>query len=213
MLKTDLCGEWTLISPDGKKLRGHVPGCVHTDLFSLHELYFDRGADKCAFIEDGDWTYERHFTAEKYPAGAEPVLVFEGLDTYAEIILNGNRLGFTDDMFIKYEFSVDGLLLPGENVLTVKFSSPTRRVAGLPPRPGAFTTERLYTRRMQCTYGWDWVARYVTEGHFAAGSMLPKVQAAMKFVRADPDKKAIITSLDKAIDALNGKTGTVVTFA
>lgn len=164
MLKTDLCGEWTLISPDEKKLRGHVPGCVHTDLFSLHELYFDRGADKCAFIEDGDWTYERHFTAEKYPAGAEPVLVFEGLDTYAEIILNGNRLGFTDDMFIKYEFPVDGLLLPGENVLTVKFSSPTRRVAGLPPRPGAFTTERLYTRRMQCTYGWDWVARYVTEG-------------------------------------------------
>lgn len=56
-------------------------------------------------------------------------------------------------------------------------------------------------------------ARYVAEGHFAAGSMLPKVQAAMKFVRADPDKKAIITSLDKAIDALNGKTGTVVTFA
>lgn len=56
-------------------------------------------------------------------------------------------------------------------------------------------------------------ARYVTVGHFAAGSMLPKVQAAMKFVRADPDKKAIITSLDKAIDALNGKTGTVITFA
>lgn len=56
-------------------------------------------------------------------------------------------------------------------------------------------------------------ARYVEEGHFAPGSMLPKVQAAMKFVRTNPDKKAIITSLDKAIDALEGKTGTVVTFA
>ncbi len=56
-------------------------------------------------------------------------------------------------------------------------------------------------------------AQYVEEGHFAPGSMLPKVQAAMKFVRANPDKKAIITSLDKAIDALEGKTGTVVTFA
>ena len=51
------------------------------------------------------------------------------------------------------------------------------------------------------------------EGHFAPGSMLPKVQAAMKFVRSNPSKKAIITSLDKAIDALEGKTGTVVTFA
>ena len=56
-------------------------------------------------------------------------------------------------------------------------------------------------------------SRYVDEGHFAPGSMLPKVQAAMKFVRSDPGKKAIITSLDKAIDALAGKTGTVVTFA
>lgn len=56
-------------------------------------------------------------------------------------------------------------------------------------------------------------ARYVEEGQFAPGSMLPKVQAAMKFVQANPSKKAIITSLDKAIDALEGKTGTVITSA
>lgn len=56
-------------------------------------------------------------------------------------------------------------------------------------------------------------AKYCEEGQFASGSMLPKVQAAMKFVRANPDKKVIITSLDKAIDALEGKTGTVITFA
>ena len=45
------------------------------------------------------------------------------------------------------------------------------------------------------------------------GSMLPKVEAAMKFVRANPDKRAIITSLDRCLDALDGKTGTVLTFA
>lgn len=55
--------------------------------------------------------------------------------------------------------------------------------------------------------------RYIEEGQFAPGSMLPKVEAAMKFVRTYPHKKAIITSLDKAIDALEGKTGTVITFA
>ena len=54
-------------------------------------------------------------------------------------------------------------------------------------------------------------ARYVEEGQFAPGSMLPKVQAAMKFVAAYPDKKAIITSLDKAVAALKGETGTVFT--
>ena len=55
--------------------------------------------------------------------------------------------------------------------------------------------------------------QYIREGHFAAGSMLPKVQAAMKFVREYPGRKAVITSLDKALEALEGKTGTVVTFA
>lgn len=56
-------------------------------------------------------------------------------------------------------------------------------------------------------------ARYAAEGQFGVGSMLPKVEAAMRFVRANPGKRAIITSLDKALDALDGKTGTVITFA
>ena len=51
--------------------------------------------------------------------------------------------------------------------------------------------------------------KYIEEGQFAPGSMLPKVQAAMKFIRSNPSKKAIITSLDKAVEALAGKTGTV----
>ena len=56
-------------------------------------------------------------------------------------------------------------------------------------------------------------ARYAEEGQFGVGSMLPKVEAAMRFVRANPGKRAIITSLDKCLDALEGKTGTVVAFA
>ena len=56
-------------------------------------------------------------------------------------------------------------------------------------------------------------AQNAAEGQFGVGSMLPKVEAAMRFVRANPGKRAIITSLDKALDALDGKTGTAVTFA
>ena len=50
--------------------------------------------------------------------------------------------------------------------------------------------------------------RYIAEGHFAPGSMLPKVQAAVKFAKSGEGKKAIITSLFKAVDALEGRTGT-----
>ena len=55
--------------------------------------------------------------------------------------------------------------------------------------------------------------KYIDEGHFAPGSMLPKVMAAIKFARRFPGKKAIITSLYKAVDALEGREGTVITMA
>jgi carbamate kinase len=50
--------------------------------------------------------------------------------------------------------------------------------------------------------------QYITEGHFAPGSMLPKVEAALAFVESKPGRTAIITSLEKAEDALKGITGT-----
>lgn len=51
--------------------------------------------------------------------------------------------------------------------------------------------------------------KHIADGQFAPGSMLPKVEAAMKFVQSGNGRRAIITSLDKAIDAIEGKTGTV----
>ena len=51
---------------------------------------------------------------------------------------------------------------------------------------------------------------YIRQGHFAPGSMLPKIQAACKFAKSKSGRCAIITSLDKAVEALNGKAGTVI---
>ena len=51
---------------------------------------------------------------------------------------------------------------------------------------------------------------YIEEGHFAPGSMLPKVEAAMAFAKSKPGRKAIITLLDKAVEALKGETGTTI---
>ena len=51
---------------------------------------------------------------------------------------------------------------------------------------------------------------YINEGHFAKGSMLPKVEACMEFVKDSDDKIAIISSLEKANEAINGNTGTVI---
>jgi len=52
--------------------------------------------------------------------------------------------------------------------------------------------------------------KYIREGHFAPGSMLPKVKAAMNFVESKEGRKAIITSLEKAKESINGLTGTTI---
>ncbi|NHC39270.1 carbamate kinase [Bacillus sp. MM2020_1] len=52
---------------------------------------------------------------------------------------------------------------------------------------------------------------YIEGGHFAEGSMLPKVEAAIHFAETNPERKTIITSLDQAFNAIEGKSGTVVT--
>ena len=53
--------------------------------------------------------------------------------------------------------------------------------------------------------------QYIKEGHFAPGSMLPKIEAALNFVESNPGRIAIITSLDKAVDAIEGRAGTTIT--
>jgi len=56
----------------------------------------------------------------------------------------------------------------------------------------------------------DEAEAYIKEGHFAPGSMLPKVQAAIKFAKSSPGRKALITSLEKAKEGIEGLTGTVI---
>lgn len=52
--------------------------------------------------------------------------------------------------------------------------------------------------------------QYIAEGHFAPGSMLPKVQAAMAFAGSKPGRRSLITSLEKAEAGIEGKTGTLI---
>ena len=53
-------------------------------------------------------------------------------------------------------------------------------------------------------------AEYIEEGNFAKGSMLPKVESCIEYVKATENGKALITSLEKAKQALQGKTGTII---
>ena len=63
------------------------------------------------------------------------------------------------------------------------------------------------------TFDTEEARKYIKEGHFAPGSMLPKVQAAVKFAESKPGRTALITLLEKAKDGIQGKTGTHIHLA
>jgi hypothetical protein len=91
-------------------------------------------------------------------------LVFERLDTYCDIYVNDKYLGHCDNGHIKHEFDVTDVVTDGQNEVKVIFYSPITMVDGKPKLRGAFTTERMYTRRTQCSYGWDWLGRIISSG-------------------------------------------------
>ena len=164
-----LNGEWKcLLFREGgapQTFSAAVPGCIHTDLKRagvIGDYFYRNNAEKISWIENCDVTYQKQFDVDSVENNE--YLRFEGLDCYCDIYLNNIKIGAADDMFIPYEFSAENVLRAGTNLLEVKFRSPIKEVAGRPKRNGAFTTERLYTRREQCTYGWDWVTRFVTMG-------------------------------------------------
>lgn len=172
MHEISLCGAWRLRGKHGKTgmdldLPATVPGCVHTDLLQngIIDNFFEQDhARALQWIETEDWVYSRTFTCDMPEPDAQ--LVFEGLDVYCDIYLNGKWVGYSENMFTEHVFAIDGILMRGVNTLEVYFYSPVAMVRGRKQRFAAFTSERLYTRRMQCTYGWDWVERFVTCGIF-----------------------------------------------
>ena len=172
MNKINLNGTWTVCGKNEKgeaiTFEGNVPGCIHTDLINAglieKNIYYRDNAKKIQWIENVDWQYTREFVVDEIPSSAQ--ICFDGLDVYCDVYLNGKHIGYADDMFFPHKFCADKYLKIGNNTIEVRFYSPVRMVQGKKNHPGAFTTERINTRRMQCTYGWDWVYRFVTCGIF-----------------------------------------------
>ncbi|SNR97526.1 beta-mannosidase [Hymenobacter mucosus] len=162
-----------------------VPGCVHTDLLATKQiedpLYRDNEM-KLQWIGHTDWDYETTFDVTPAMLQRQHLeLVFKGLDTYADVTLNGQAILHTDNMFREWRAEVKPQLKAGANRLLVHLRSPLNEVAGLPQKYGynlfAINDEQAmgivgekgpvlspYTRKAPYHYGWDWGPRFVTSG-------------------------------------------------
>lgn len=172
----DTC--WTFSNvANGDWLPAVVPGTVHQDLLRHNLLpnpFYGTNEQKVQWVENEDWAYQTTFTlSESQIARQAARLVFEGLDTYADVYLNGALLFSSDNMFKAYEADVKDLLRLGENRLYVLFHSPIRKA--LPqwetngfeyPADNDHAEKKVsvFTRKAPYSYGWDWGIRLVTCG-------------------------------------------------
>ncbi len=168
----DLGGRWEVSDDAGKhRIPATVPGCIHTDLLAadrIEDPYFRDNELRLQWIGEQAWTYRREVViAEEFLKHETVLLCCEGLDTLAEVRLNGTVLGRTDNMFRTWEFKLNGIAKAGANHLEIRFDPVGPHMAKLEkarPLPTWNTPGASYVRKMPCNFGWDWGPTLVTAG-------------------------------------------------
>jgi len=149
-----------------------VPGDVHLDLLSHKKIpdpfYRDNEA-KLQWIEKESWEYRTDFeVSASMLAHANLDLVFEGLDTVAQVYVNGVQVLRADNMFRTWRVAVKENVHAGKNTLRVLFPSPitaSHAVAvGDDFRLKSKVEDKTYVRKAAYEYGWDWGPKFVTSG-------------------------------------------------
>lgn len=149
-----------------------VPGTIHTDLLQnnlIDEPFFSDNELRLGWISECDWMYQAIFDLPRFSSQSRRVrLVFDGVDTIAEIWLNDEHLGNVENMFRKYEFDVTDKLEQKKNILSVKLLSPMKTANAFQDKygklPVALNSERVYLRKAQYSFGWDWGPSFATSG-------------------------------------------------
>lgn len=161
----------------------NVPGTVHTDLMNagiIGDPFYRLNENSVQWIDKHDWAYEEHFTptADELSATNQQI-VFKGLDTYADVYLNGKSILNANNMHRTWVCDVKGIMREGDNKLEVYFHNPiqpgVKKFDSLPYRHntgpdqswtgGIFDkTISPFVRTASYEYGWDWGPRLVTFG-------------------------------------------------
>lgn len=168
----ELNGSWNLVSSDGMQTTAEVPGSVMealTEANLIPDPYYgvNENDERVRAVLYQDWTFSKIFTlpASFSKENGTVELVFDSVDTTADIFLNGEKIGHTENMFRQYRFPIDFALLKEENTVSVKIFSPVNTAAAAAEKYGSslMTTFAAgmvdgipYIRKSWFSYGWDW---------------------------------------------------------
>ena len=176
--------KWNFKASDETEwLPAQVPGCVHTDLLrngKIPDPFYGTNEHDLQWIDKKDWEYETVVEIDpQLQSQAKVELVFEGLDTYADVYFNGVKVLEADNMFRSWRVDVKSLVKADGNAIRIRFRSPIQE--DLPkleklgyPLPASNDQSELgglgdrkvsiFARKAPYHYGWDWGPRFVTSG-------------------------------------------------
>lgn len=161
----DLAGIWELLPEDGTVLPGRLPGCSYLALLENRRIEDPfRGCNEqtAAKLSEQKYCYRREFSLTEEQLGDPRIeLVLSGVDTLAEVFVNGTLAGKTENAFRAYRFGVKELLRQGVNEIRIDLEAPHSRLAAQQEKrpltgmdigiPGV-----SYIRKPQYHFGWDW---------------------------------------------------------
>ena len=166
--KFSLDGQWVISNSEKSvEINAQVPGTVFEALIEnnkIEEPFYGENEHEMKWVFESNWIYEKKFSLDPEFLEHKTILLrFKGLDTIAEVFLNGEQLGSVDNMFVEYDYNVKSILKQSDNKLVIDFKSPTARSreilektkfklnTGYAAIPGV-----PYLRKAQYSFGWDW---------------------------------------------------------
>jgi beta-mannosidase len=186
LISTEISGGWTFRQADQDEwLPATVPGCVHTDLLAngkIEDPFYRLNEHKLQWIDKVNWEYKTTFHVDEATFNHDRIsLDFKGLDTYADVFVNGAQVLSADNMFREWMVDVKTQVKAGDNELRILFRSPIVEglkkydangyVIPVSDNDQAVNGEvpdgkmvSVYTRKAGYHFGWDWGPRLVSSG-------------------------------------------------
>lgn len=156
---------------DTKWMKATVPGTVHTDLMAnkvIPDPFIGGNEKKVQWVEKENWEYQTVFNMdEKTYAKKNIELVFDGLDTYADVYLNDKLILQADNMFRGWNIDVKPYIKKIANKLLIRFYSAQNKVDSIAKSKLPFVlpdNPRVYARKAQYSFGWDFAPKLTTCG-------------------------------------------------
>ncbi len=153
---------------ENKWYKASVPGTVHTDLLAnklIPDPFYRDNESRLQWIDKSNWEYKTLFNVDSKTLSKKEIeLVFDGLDTYADVYLNGSLILKADNMFRGWTINVKSLLRQSGNELKIYFSSAQNKVDSIAKSRLPLVlpdNNRVYVRKAQFQFGWDWGPKFV----------------------------------------------------